>query len=283
MASRILGILSGILYIILFFTLIPLLIRLDPEFVFSTSEIDPLSQLGVSTETAVYYNLMQGLGGILIFIFYKYNFQKKKYYKLGNWNKTIKFGRIAVFGQVTMGIFANIEILHAYHLVVGLFFFAGIILSMFTISLDFKNSNIPELRILTYLAYIISLVGFSYPFYFRFTKYTGLWQFLLLGTIMTWFIIEEILYSRIQSREELVFTTKNANYLTIQLMGVILSLGIITLSLIMLNIPSFEFANCGTQEEPERCAPVDNYIGLGFGLLLLFISVRPIISKENLS
>lgn len=282
--SRTLGIFSGILYITLFLILIPILISLNPEFVISTNKIDPLSKLGVNFETAIYYNLMQGLGGLLIFIFYHYNFQKKKFYiQLDNWDKTIKFGQLAVFGQVTMGIFANIEILHTYHLIVGLFFFVGIILSIFTISLDFKHSNNSELYILTYLAYVICLIGFSYPFYFRYTRYTGLWQFLLLGTIMSWFIIEEILYSRIHSREEYVVITREPNFFMIKLVGVILALGIIVLSLIMLYFPSIELANCGTQEAPKICAPADNYLSLGFAFILLFISGKSYIFKEKIA
>ncbi|OLS26601.1 MAG: hypothetical protein HeimC2_14400 [Candidatus Heimdallarchaeota archaeon LC_2] len=125
------GKLAGVFYILTLIFITPILILLDPEFDINFNDFDPLSQLGVSSETILYYNLVMLIDGIFLYLYFDWylNQSRPKYKYLRGWGVSVQAGKIAGLGQIGLALFFNIDILHSLHIISGILFFGGMVMT----------------------------------------------------------------------------------------------------------------------------------------------------------
>ncbi len=272
-----LGLLAGITYLFTFIFITPILIYLDPEFDISILDFDPLSQLGVSSETILYYNIVMFFDGIFLFLYYHWYLSqtRSEYEYLKGWDISITTGKTAGVGQIGLAVFFNIDILHSLHIISGILFFGGITLSMLITSLDLthisKLSN--HIRVLTGITLFIVIWGISYPFLFRFTDHIGLWQFVIVVAMFCWYIFEN--YSYVSLVPILKENKTNDYHYPLDFIyktGIILGILLIIIGFALLIFPKYDPSPCGEVGDRKNCHPMDNVISGVAGMILVLFS-----------
>lgn len=272
-----LGLLAGVSYLFTFIFITPILIYLDPEFNISILDFDPLSQLGVSSETILYYNVAMFFDGIFLFLYYHlYLSQSRAEYEyMKGWEISIIAGKTAGIGQIGLAVFFNIDILHSLHIISGILFFGGVALSMFITSLDMTHlsAHNKHIKILTRITLFIVIWGASYPFIFRFTDHIGLWQFVIVVSMFCWYIFENYSYP---SLIPILKENKTNDYVYpmtfLYKMGIILGILLIIIGFTLLILPQFDPTPCGEVGDRKNCHPMDNVISAVSGIILISLS-----------
>ncbi|MFV2014748.1 MAG: hypothetical protein ACC656_04930 [Candidatus Heimdallarchaeota archaeon] len=197
--SRKIGILSGIIYALLITFSIPLLIFLDPDFSKSLTSFDPLSRLGSSKVSETYYRALHIFGGILALIYVEMEFipNRPNYRKLKNWDWIVRSLRLGYLGEIFMGVFD--ESIFPNHLFATIAYAAGPVSSLVLVSFNLDNqlTQKDKIKRLVVSGYVISIIGIMNGLYFRYSTIRGIWQFLIIITVLSWYIIEARSYHAI--------------------------------------------------------------------------------------
>lgn len=191
-SSRKLGIYSGVLYIILISITIPLLMILDPDFSKSVTRFDPMSQLGNTEFSGIYYRSLHVIAGILALLYIEFEFipSRSIYKKLNNWNWAVRAIRLGYIGQIAMGIFN--ESIFPQHLFATIVFAAGGVSCIVLVSFNLDNQvdHKTELKRLIFSGYAISIIAMFNALYFRYSAIRGIWQFFVMISVISWYIYE---------------------------------------------------------------------------------------------
>lgn len=272
------GLASGIAYFMTYLVITPILILLDPEFDISILDFDPLSQLGVSSETILFYNIVMFFDGIFLFLYYHWYLSSSRptYNKLKGWQLSINTGKAAGIGQIGLAAFFNIDILHGLHIIAGIIFFAGVILSMFVTSLDVEHLSKQnhQVKVLTRITMFTILWGVSYPFIFRFTDLIGLWQFVIVSAMFFWYFYENNSHTKISAvLESELSNDYDYPVKLLGRMGIVFGILLFVLGLILLLFPEYDPTPCGDVGDRKNCHPEDNVISCIAGIILISISL----------
>ena len=190
--SKKIGVWSGITYVMLLFISIPLLIILDPDYAKSLNNFDPLSELGSTEFSKEYYRALHIIGGLLALMYVEMEFKPNRqiYYNLKNWNWALTTLRLGALGQITMGIFDEKHF--PQHLFATIAFAVGGVSCLALICFNLDNQLLGKggSKGLIISGYVISVIAMMNALYFRYSTIRGIWQFLVMISVISWYIFE---------------------------------------------------------------------------------------------
>lgn len=277
------GVFAGYIYLFSFLFFIPYFIVIASDYHSTLDYFDALSVLGTDPETSIYYNSLLMLGGFLLFFYYLWYLKPSRtnYVQFSGWNWAINFGVIGGIGQFFDGLFANNSELHLLHMIAGIIFFGGIVLSILIFSLNF-GYGATKGKLINFqanLGYLI--VGFStlYPLYVQFSKIKGIWQISLFTLILIWYSLENIIHNRVKSNPELLLIDRNKKndikqvYRKILIVTTIFGIFLIFIGSYMIIANNHNTNSCGTLLKPKQCGFADNILTSGSGFILMMGSL----------
>ena len=190
------GLVSGLLYIILMGILIPILMYLDPSYSTSLNNFYPLSELSVSDYSKSYYQIILVFGGVCAFLYYELAFipNRVEYKKLRNWKLIVISARIGIIGQIFAGIF-DLSVT-PYHVLATMTWATGYILCLILICFNLEDQLVKKKKynILIKSGYGIVVIGMLNVFYFRYSLIQGIWQFVIIASVIIWYTFEMVLF-----------------------------------------------------------------------------------------
>lgn len=190
------GIVSGLIYIFLMSILIPILIYLDPSFSASPTNFYPLSELSVSEYSKSYYKIILVFGGVCAFLYFELAFipNRVEYKKLRNWRLIVIFARIGIIGQIFAGIF-DLSFT-PYHVLAAMLWATGYIFCLVLICLNLEDQLVQNTKynILIKSGFSVVIIAMLNVFYFRYSSIQGIWQLVIIISVVMWYTFETILY-----------------------------------------------------------------------------------------
>ncbi|MCE7736387.1 MAG: hypothetical protein GPJ54_16020 [Candidatus Heimdallarchaeota archaeon] len=259
--SRKIGIWSGLSYIMLLFISIPLLIILDPDFSKSLNSFDPLSQLGSTEFSEGYYRTLHVFAGMLALLYIELEFvpNRQIYRNLKNWDWALRSLRIGALGEIAMGIFD--ESFFPHHLFATIAFAVGGVTFLALVSFNLDNQLLQKdnIKRLINSGYIISIIAMMNALYFRYSTVRGIWQFLVLATVILWYVFESRNFKTFNSEILIAEETPLLKVNNISYLMFAFGIYLIIFGILLYAVPTMWPWSCGPND--KRC-DISNIIPL---------------------
>ncbi|MHA2253514.1 MAG: DUF998 domain-containing protein [Candidatus Kariarchaeaceae archaeon] len=163
---------------------LPLAMILSPEY----KQTDQMSDLGVTKESALVFNVSTIFLGYCLFQYYRLYIRNTaspanfKYRSI-----VIAFGQIAGIGTIGVGIIPYRGSLKEIHTWLAVLFFAGMSISILLYSMYLLNTRTG--RRLAYFGFAVFVYSLMYPMFFRMQPSKGYWQKIYLFSIVLWHLL----------------------------------------------------------------------------------------------
>lgn len=277
------GRLSGYILVFLFVVLVPFLMFSDPNFNFNLTSFSPVSNLGTTSESHLYFDTIFITSGILALLYFNFYYfdSRELFHLLPFW----KFAKIIInTGAVStsaLGIFNKNQ--HPEHMLAVLFMVAGFIgyIILITIDIsdyyDYRNSPFSKL---VFFGYFTAIAALMYTFYFRFTNIHGLYTVIVITNIFIWYFWELMVYNDfitwVNNQDKLEPSINRLNWIIYFIIVIVIWL--LINSYIIINKIDFNYISCSTTN--SRCTS-SNAILMIFAALILFLGSFNLVIRDR--
>jgi hypothetical protein len=205
---------------------------------------------------------------------------RRIYYNLKNWNWALATLRLGALGQITMGIFD--ETYFPQHLFATIAFVAGGVscIALICFNLDNQLLEKGESKGLIISGYVISVIAMMNALYFRYSTIRGIWQFLVMISVISWYIFES---SNFKANNPQLKTVQKVPLLKVNSISYLMfgfGIYLIIFAVLLYNVPTMWPWSCDAND--RRC-DISNVVPLFISgvILISFVLFHQFQVKQN--